>query len=214
MTYLQLVNAVLRKLREDQVTTVAESDYAQLIGDLINDAKQLVEDSWDWTALRDSHTITTAAGTHTYSLTDFSPRSKILYIHNETDNHKLRQESLQRIRELELGDPNNNSVVYYSLSGTDANGDLQVRLWQTPDDTYTLTAYGVKRPPALENDSDELVVPSQPVVQWAYSYALRERGETGGDSGAEQAIFAKNDLATAIALDANHHPEELIWTTV
>lgn len=214
MTYLQLVNAVLRKLREDQVTTVAESDYSQLIGDLINDAKQLVEDSWDWTALRDSHTVTTASGTHTYSITGFTPRSKILYVHNETENRKLKQESLQRIRELTLGNDTEQTPTYYSLSGVDANGDLQLRLWQTPNATETLTVYGVKRPAALEDDTDSLLVPSQPVVQWAYSYALRERGETGGDSGAEQAIFAKNDLATAIALDGNQHPEELIWTTV
>lgn len=215
MTYLQLVNAVLRKLREEQVTTVAETDYSQLIGDLVNDAKQLVEDAWDWTALRDTHTITTAAGTSVYSLTGFSPRSKILYVHNETENTKVRQESLQRIRQLNLGSAGQTGhVSYFSVSGTDSNGDLQVQLWQTPDSVDTLTVYGVKRPADLVNDADTVLAPTQPIIQWAYSYALRERGETGGDSGSEQAIFAQNDLATAIALDGNLHPEELIWTTV
>jgi len=215
MTYLQLVNAVLRKLREEQVTTVAESDYSQLIGDLVNDAKQLVEDSWDWTALRSTKTITTVAGTATYSLTDFGQRSKIYYAHNETDNTKLYQESLARIREMNLGTDNAQGVpVYFAVNGTDSNGDVQITLYQTPNAAKTLSVYGLKRPAALESDSDELLIPSQPVVQWAYSYALRERGETGGDSGAEQAIFAKNDLATAISLDANNHPEELIWDTV
>ena len=39
MTYLQLVNAVMRRLREEEITTVDESDYAKLIGDFVNDAK-------------------------------------------------------------------------------------------------------------------------------------------------------------------------------
>lgn len=43
MTYLQLINSVLRKLREDEVTTSAESDYSKLIGDFINDALSNVE---------------------------------------------------------------------------------------------------------------------------------------------------------------------------
>ena len=215
MTYLQLVNAVLRRLREEQVTTVAESDYSQLIGDLVNDAKKLVEDSWDWTALRSSKVISTTAGTATYSLTDFGQRAKILYVHNDTQNSIVSQESLQRIRELNLGtDSAQGTINYYALSGIDGNGDLQITFYQTPNAANTINVYGVKRPNDLENDSDDLLIPSQPVVQWAYSYALRERGETGGDSGAEQAIFAKNDLATAISLDAGQHPEELLWTTV
>ena len=215
MTYLQLVNAVLRKLREEQVTTIAESDYSQLIGDLVNDAKRLVEDSWDWTALRSTKAITTTAGTPTYSLTDFGQRSKVLYVHNETQNSIVRQESLQRIREMNLGTDSATGVINsYALSGIDGNGDLQITFHQIPNSAVSITVYGVKRPVDLVNDTDELLVPSQPVVQWAYSYALRERGETGGDSGAEQAIFAKNDLATAISLDAGQHPEELLWTTV
>ena len=52
MTYLELVNGVLRRLRENQVETVAETSYSVLIGDFVNDAKQLVEDSHSWSALR------------------------------------------------------------------------------------------------------------------------------------------------------------------
>ena len=41
MTYLQLVNSVLRRLRENEVDTVAETSYSALIGDFVNDAKQI-----------------------------------------------------------------------------------------------------------------------------------------------------------------------------
>ena len=215
MTYLQLVNAVMRRLREDEVTTVNESDYSKLIGDFVNDAKRLVEDAWDWNALRTSFSITTVAGTPTYSLTDFGVRSEVNDVHNETDNIVVRLESLQRIREQNLGTDNaNGTISYYAIDGLDGNNDLKLRLYQTPNAVKTLTVYGVKRPNDLSEDSDTLLVPSSPVIQWAYSYALRERGETGGESGSEQAIFAQNDLATAISLDSQYHPEELLWETV
>jgi len=51
MTYLELVNNVLRRLRETEVTTVQSTAYSKLIGDIVNDAKRLVEDAWDWKVL-------------------------------------------------------------------------------------------------------------------------------------------------------------------
>jgi hypothetical protein len=215
MTYLELVNAVMRRIREEEVTTVAESDYSKLIADFVNDAKRLVEDAWDWTALRATQTITTVAGTPLYSLTGFGTRGRVEYVHNETDNNIVRLESIARIRELNLGTNGASGTInYYAVDGLDANGDIQLRLYQTPSSAKTLTVYGVKRQADLSSDSDVLLIPSSPVINWAYAYALRERGETGGESGSEQAIFAQNDVATAISLDAQYHPEELIWDTV
>ena len=34
MTYLEAINNVLRRLREDEVTTTSETSYSALIGDL------------------------------------------------------------------------------------------------------------------------------------------------------------------------------------
>lgn len=215
MTYLELVNAVMRRLREDEVTTVEESDYSRLIGDFVNDAKRTVEDAWDWTALRHTYSVDTVAGTSTYPLTNYGVRSKVLYVQDETSNATVQQESLQRIRHLNLASESAEGVpYYYALNGVDTNGDTQIVFYQTPNDVYNISVYTVRRPNNLTADADTLLVPSSPVIQWAYSYALRERGETGGQSAAEQALFAQNDLATTIALDANQHPEELIWTYV
>ena len=46
MTYLNLVNNVLRRLREDVVTTVTNNTYSTMVGDFVNDAKELVETAW------------------------------------------------------------------------------------------------------------------------------------------------------------------------
>ena len=43
MTYLDIVNNVLRRLREDTVTTVTNDTYSTMVGDFVNDAKQIVK---------------------------------------------------------------------------------------------------------------------------------------------------------------------------
>lgn len=215
MTYLQLVNSVLRKLREEEVTTVDEYDYSRLVGDFVNDAKRLVEDTWDWTGLRYTYDITSTPGTAVYPLSEFGTRSKILYVHNETRNEVVLQESLQRIRALNLSvDSATGPVRYYAVDGVDGNNDVRIRLFRTPDTAEVFSVYTVKRTSDLTNDTDTIQVPSSPVVQWAYAYALRERGETGGQSAAEQAIFAQQELSNAVAFDAGYSPDETIWKTV
>lgn len=212
MTYLQLVNSVMRRLREDEVTTVDEYDYSKLIGDFVNDAKRQVEDSWDWSAIRTTFPLTTTAGTSTYPITDFTVRSKIISVHNDSANQVVRYESLQRVRDLNLA--NNNAqgpIRSYTLDGVDANGDVQIRFYMVPDSAYNIDVYGVQRTAELTSDTDTTLLPTSPIVQYAYAFALRERGETGGQSAVEQSAFAKQDLNNAIALDANLRPEEVTW---
>jgi hypothetical protein len=48
VTYLEAINKVLRRLREDEVASPDTSAYSKLIGELVNDANRMVEDAWDW----------------------------------------------------------------------------------------------------------------------------------------------------------------------
>ena len=54
MTYLELGNKEMRRLRESEVDTVQgtgnSNSYARLIGDFVNEAKSQVEVAWDWSA--------------------------------------------------------------------------------------------------------------------------------------------------------------------
>jgi hypothetical protein len=61
MTYLQAVNKVLKRLRENTVNSVDETLYSRLVGEFVNDANRMVEDSWDWSALRTTVTQTVTA---------------------------------------------------------------------------------------------------------------------------------------------------------
>jgi len=65
-TYLQLVNDVLVRLRETQVSTVTQTPYSTLIGALVNDAKREVEDAWQWSQLLDYLTFNCASGIVSY----------------------------------------------------------------------------------------------------------------------------------------------------
>ena len=86
MTYLNLVNGVLRRLREDEVSNVSESTYSKMVGDYVNDAKDLVETAWDWSPLRNTLTITTSNGDNLYSLTGSRNEGKVLNFINDTSN--------------------------------------------------------------------------------------------------------------------------------
>ena len=91
MTYLEAVNRVLRRLRENEVTTVNETPYSKLIGDLVNVVKVEIEDSWDWSALRTTLTANTTASLFNYVLTGSGTRLRVLDIINDTDNFVMQQ---------------------------------------------------------------------------------------------------------------------------
>jgi hypothetical protein len=69
----------------------------------------------------------------------------------------------------------------------------------------------VLRTSDFTEDTDNMAVPSSPVIQLATALGARERGETGGTSAAELFGLADNTLSDAIAIDASQHPEETIW---
>ena len=90
MTYLQIMNAVMRRLREDEVSTYSGTEYSKLIGDFINETKREVEDAWNWTALRTSITVSTVSGTKDYTLTGAGDRSRILQVINDTEDTEMQ----------------------------------------------------------------------------------------------------------------------------
>ena len=212
MTYLNLINNVLRRLREDEVSTVNETTYSTLIGDLVNDAKKIVENSFDWTALRDTITVATSNGTSEYSITGSGDLAVIKDVINTTSKKFIYQRSKSYFNNVYYNQATlSGSPDYYTFIGTDASGDLKVKLYPQPDAVYSLRFDVVVPQADLSNDADVLSVPTNPVLQLAYAMALRERGETGGQSAAEQFAVASTSLSDAIAFDANRYPSELTF---
>ena len=214
MTYLDLVNNVLRRLRETEVTSVQSTSYSKLIGDLVNDAKDLVETSWDWSALRTTLTITTTADVFNYSLTGSQNNIKELNVLNDTSNLIMHYQTNNWFdSQFLLGNPVSGAPLYYTYNGVDSDGDTLIDVYPKPDGVYSLRFNCALRNPDLSSDIDTLKIPPMPVMHLAVAFATRERGETGGTSSAEYFSMANKYLSDAIAMDAARHPEETIFYT-
>ncbi len=215
MNYLTLVNNVLRRLREDSVISVTSTAYSTLIGDLVNDAKTSTEHAWDWSALRDSKTVTTVAGTNEYTLTGSGDDFKFLYFLDTTNKNNIVYQSKEWIDvQNNVSTPLQGKPIYFSYTTTDSNGDMKVILYPTPDAAYTLSFKGVFRQALLSGNDDVIKIPWIPVMHLALAFAVRERGETGGPTAAEYFAIADKYLSESISLDAEKHPEEMIYRTV
>lgn len=215
MTYLQLVNKVLTRLREETVSTVSQNSYSALIGEFVNDAKQFVEDSWDWSALRTTLTVTTTADIFNYVLTGSQNRIELLDVVNDTSNGFMTYKEQHWFNNTFLNNaPVKGSPTYYTFNGVNASGDTAVDIYPIPNGVYSLRFNSVLRTGTLESDTDLVTIPNLPVIMLATAFAARERGETGGTAAAELFAIADKALSDAIALDTSKHPEELIYRAV
>lgn len=215
MTYLEIVNKVLRRLREDTVDTVSQNTYSVLVGEFVNDAKRMVEDAWDWSALRTTLTVTTSSDIFNYVLTGSGNRIELLDVVNDTSNFFMKYRDQHWFNKTFLVDePATGSPMYYCFNGIDANGDTAVDLSPIPDGVYSLRFNAILRTPELSADTDEVLIPTLPIVHLATALSVAERGESGGQSAAELLNVANKMISDAIALDAYKHPEELVYTAV
>lgn len=215
MNYLNLVNAVLKRLREDEVTSVTDNNYAKLIGAYVNDAKQDVENAYSWNALTSTIVATTVPNVFNYVLTGSGHRFEVLDVWNDYDKSFMDNTPISKMTQLLLTDsPQTGSPTLYAFNGQSANGDVQVDVYPIPNAAYNIY-FNVVAPQAdLVANTDELLVPSQPVILGAYARALAERGEDAGiGSGDAYALYSKV-LADSIALESQRYIEESSWVSV
>jgi hypothetical protein len=216
MTYKEAVNGVLRRLREDTVGSVAENSYSLLIGDFVQDAYTLVEKAWDWIGLEANIDINTVAGTKVYTLDGAGESATVMDIYDVTTNRKLMEVSSAWMRrQYALEATISGTADYWAYKGVSADDqDPTIELYPTPDAIVTLEVAVDKSNTILASDDETLVIPAAPIVQLAYAMALRERGETGGQSALEQFAVAETFLADAIGYDAARRPEKTTWVAV
>jgi hypothetical protein len=213
MNYIQLVNSVLRRLRETEVSSVSDNAYSKLIGDFVNDAKRNVEDAYNWNSLSDTLTAVTATDIFNYVLVGSQQRFRVIDVLNDTSDVVVRNASTRWMNQQFLLNPTQKgSPQYYNFNGTDANGDTQVDLFPVPNGVYNIRFNVILPQPLLDSDSDNLLIPYEPVIFLAYAKALAERGEDGGLLSSEAYGLYKTSLADAIALEAGRYFEEETWS--
>jgi len=215
MTYLELVNDVLIRLRETTVATVTETSYSTLIGKFVNDAKRQIEDSFAWNVLGTTITVTTTASTASYSLTGAGQKFQVMDVINTTSNVGLTNISFVDMnRKLNFTPLANQIPTEFAFDGVDGSYNTKVNLYPIPDGVYTIK-FSLTVPQAtLASDSTVVLVPDVLVVQNAYSRALVERGEDGGLSSSEAYLLYKSMLSDYIALEGTRYPENQEFVAV
>jgi len=213
-TYLQLVNDVLARLREQAVGTVSANAYSSLIGKFVNDSKRQVEDAWNWEALHSTLTVTTAAGTSNYTVTGIGRRFKNVTVNDDTNDTRLLNVPNQWIRDQQqLTTTTNANPAYYAWNGTDGT-DTKIELFPTPNGTYSIKVNAYVPQVDLSADGDVLTVQSEAVIMGAYARALVERGEDGGLNSSEAYQMFKSILSDQIALESSNFIENDCWVAV
>lgn len=235
MTYLDLINAVLVRLREDTVDSnnYNSDPYFKFIGSAVNDAKDRVEDAWQWTNLRGSEELVlsntgqitdvsaelTDSADNTYLIKDIIIRDNGQYMHLVSDL-KMRDNYRTAIPsniDSYRGTPR--EYVYSRVAGTVAGvptgstGNRYLTVFPAPDKDYNVSVNFVRHQDPLVAYDDVLTVPSLPVYTLATALASRERGEVGGTPTSELFAIADRHLSDAIANDSALVPSELDWYT-
>ena len=236
MTYLDLINNVLTRLREDTIIAgfVDSNPFYRVIGSHVNDAKDRVEDAWQWSALRGTDTIDLSVPT-------VKPPEALIgqyELPNSADNHyvlkgvyvskadpsdgyyPLRWINKQKMISRYSGGANKVEQTetpseFTILGRAAATGNLTIAVYPRVDlsTTNNLSIDRVRHQAPLVNPTDRLLVPSLPVYTLATALASRERGEIGGTPTSELFALADRHLSDAIAQDSALFANELDWFT-
>jgi len=215
MTYLELVNDVLVRLRETAVSTVSETSYSTLIGKFVNDAKRQVEDAYAWNVLGTTITLSTTASTYSYALTGAGQKFQVVDVINVTSNVGMKNIDFASMnRKQNFSTPVSGIPYEYAFDGVDGNYDTKVTIYPRPDGVYSIP-FSLTVPQAtLSSDATIVAVPDVLVVQNAYARALVERGEDGGLSSSEAYQLYKSMLSDYIALEGTRYPENQEFVAV
>ena len=213
MTFLELINEVLSRLREEQVSSVNETPYSAMIGLYVNDAKRQVEDAWEWDALGTTIGVPVIAGTSTYVVAGSGTRQKNITANITTTGkqYPLRAVSpnwIQNQQQLTTTTPAD--PCYYAWNGSNV-ADSKSERFPTPVSDWTIM-FNMNVPQSpLTLAADVILAPSEPVIAGAFARALVERGEDGGLSSGEAYSLFKSVLADSIAIQQTRQQDYDVW---
>ena len=209
-TYLQLVNDVLVRMREPEVTTVAENTVSNLVGKYINDAKRQVSDAYDWDAFNTPITVPTVAGqSQGYVITGAGVRFKTMDVINTTSFYQMQPLSHTNYDSFYYTTPTPTSglPMYYTMQGVNSNGDMKVNFWPVPDAVYNIRFSLIVPEADFTTDTSTTLLAREPIVLGAFARALVERGEDGGLTSSEAYALYKSCLSDLISLELARSPE-------
>jgi hypothetical protein len=231
MTYRELINSVLRRLREDTITadwvgdlydTSTVTDYQKLVGVLINDSMQSVGQYHNWNTLRESFSLTTTPGSMGYILGDTVRGAgnsfQILDVINQDTGTVLTQAPSSWLNKVSFPseEAENGEPTFYGLNGTTQvsiyrSPDFNIDLYPIPTKSEVISVNIVKQQEEMRLATESIKVPSLPVILGAWARAIAERGEDGGTISSAVAAEAREALVLSVQLDASNMEYERDW---
>ncbi len=211
MTFTDIINAVLRRLREPQIASPADTEYATLIGDFVNETKREVEAAWNWTSLRTTVAVATVKGTSSYPLVGAGKTFRTLSVYNATDEYFLHAAPSNEMAKAAILRGDQAQPHHYFFEGIDSNGDLQVKFGQVPDAVYTINFELVVPQAAASTGTEEMTMDGNVLFLGAYAKAIAERGEDAGTTSDRADGLYKLAVGDSIAQDVAHTENEVDW---
>jgi len=219
MTFRELINEVLIRLREDIIATdwsgnindsTTVTAYQKVIGSLVNDAKRSIETYHDWLILRETKDIVTVNGTKNYSLAS-GQEVKVIDVVNQTTSNKLVQVNRAYMNSVAYPVEADGEPMYYAFNGADSSNNLKFDLTPIPTEAQTISFDIIKYQDELKLAATSVKIPDKPLILGAWARAISERGE---DGGTQMTITAKESLESlnqAILIDSGNTQFESDW---
>lgn len=226
MTVLEIVNRVLRRLREDTVTTITETSYSALVGEFVADIhEELLEHEWSSmehtvdvpvdaaqrvldlsrTEANSGDVATTSRVPTTDSIIYFA---KVFDDTSDTDGMPLFIVSPQEIecryqedRDQELTDP-----IWIAFRNHPDRDGLEATIYPPPLSARHIRIYAWTPEAPIDIDTDdnrEVLVPARPIRLGALYLALNERGEELGEPGGVAERRYEESVGQALEADVN-----------
>jgi hypothetical protein len=212
LTLLEIVNKVMRKLREEQVSDFSV-EYSAMVASFVADAHKIVVDYHDWSSMNKEILFSIDSTQASYSLYTGAPEiyvgspaptqeSTLLMADNEHPLSYLYVSHAEYstgtpLHQLVLADPRylyrmlserNNYLsrpAAFSYSPDSQNNGVIVTFDTVPDSTYFVAMKMFTPEAELDTSNPALVIeaPWYPVYCGALMFALNERGEELGEPG-------------------------------
>lgn len=209
MTYLEMVNEVLKRLREAEVTAVSDTTYSELMGAFVKQAYVRVANAYEWPQLDETDDASISATDTSYTITSGDSGEGVHDIHsvfNVTTEKFLFPRPYKWVRDRLTDNTDQEEPLFYAYGGETADGTTTIHFYRTSNDSYTIRT-SFNRKPDLKNtlsDSTFIKLPEMPIILAAYALAVSERGEDGGTTFNEADAEARMSLSDTIALYAGN----------
>ena len=203
MTFLQMVNNILVRLGEDQVSSVDSTKYSKIVGIFINDTMREIENTWHWRVLHQTLGFTTANMTDVYLLPNSGIRQRFTEVYNSSQYAALQSRPLSWITSQTMIAPAIfGRPLYYAWSGTNGT-DSYIKLSPVPDGEYLLFVNAYINSGDMVSNNDTPKVDPHLILLGAHARAALERGEDTGMSSSELYQLFRSSLSDAVAMEAD-----------